>query len=281
VTDSIPDATALETWHGIASRWPGETHSVHAISGTTTIATSGGDLAPSPIASLSKLLSSYAILIGVEEGAVHLDDRIGPDGSTLRHLLAHCSGYAPDDDRQLAPPGTKRIYSNHGIEVAADHLATSSGLPFADYVTEAVLTPLQMNATIPSGSPAHGMRSTGTDLVLFATELMNPTLIAPGTLAEATSAQFGEIGGVLPGFGSQQPNDWGLGFEIRGHKSPHWTGARNHPATFGHFGRRGSLLWIDPVSRVGLVGVGIVDFDAWAIELWPVLSDATLALVGR
>ena len=36
---------------------------------------------------------------------------------------------------------------------------------------------------------------------------------------------FPGLTGVLPGYGHQKPNDWGLGFEIRDAKSPHWTGA--------------------------------------------------------
>jgi CubicO group peptidase (beta-lactamase class C family) len=42
------------------------------------------------------------------------------------------------------------------------------------------------------------------------------------------------------------PNDWGLGFELRDTKEPHWTGTRNSPRTYGHFGGSGSFLWLDP-----------------------------------
>ena len=58
--------------------------------------------------------------------------------------------------------------------------------------------------------------------------------------------QFPGLVGVLPGFGRMDPNDWGLGFELRDAKSPHWTGARNSPRTFGHFGGSGTFLWVDP-----------------------------------
>lgn len=281
VTTPSDESTAAGRWSALAADWPGAAHDVRAVSSTSVLAASGTSGDPWPIASISKLLTTYAILIGVEEGAVALGDEVGPPGSTLRHLLAHASGYGPDDDRVLAEPGTRRIYSNHGMEVAAAHLAASSGMTFDEYLHEAVVAPLRMTTTTLEGSPAHGVRSTADDLVAFCHEVMNPSLIAPATLAEATSAQFGEIPGVLPGYGIQRPNDWGLGFEIRGHKSPHWTGAANHPATFGHFGRSGSLLWIDPVRRLGLVGLGLVDFDRWAVDLWPVLSDATVDLGVR
>ena len=58
--------------------------------------------------------------------------------------------------------------------------------------------------------------------------------------------------GVLPGFGRMEPNDWGLGLELRDGKHPHWTGAHNSPGTFGHFGRSGTFLWVDPERRLAL-----------------------------
>jgi CubicO group peptidase (beta-lactamase class C family) len=73
------------------------------------------------------------------------------------------------------------------------------------------------------------------------------------------------------------PNDWGLGFELRDAKSPHWTGTRNSPETFGHFGGSGSFLWIDPAPGVALMSIGDLDFGDWALEAWPRLSDAVLA----
>jgi CubicO group peptidase (beta-lactamase class C family) len=93
---------------------------------------------------------------------------------------------------------------------------------------------------------------------------------------EATSVQFPGLSGVLPGFGVQRPNDWGLGFEIRGAKTPHWTGTANSPATYGHFGQSGTFIWVDPVYGVALVVLTDRDFGEWAKPLWPALSDAVL-----
>jgi CubicO group peptidase (beta-lactamase class C family) len=83
--------------------------------------------------------------------------------------------------------------------------------------------------------------------------------------------------GVLPGFGRQEPNDWGLGFELRDRKSPHWTGDRNSERTFGHFGRSGTFLWVDPELGVALACLTDLTFGEWAVEAWPALSDAVLA----
>ena len=91
--------------------------------------------------------------------------------------------------------------------------------------------------------------------------------------------QYPGLRGVLPGFGSQNPNDWGLGFEIRGAKHPHWTGSANSPATFGHFGQSGTMLWIDPAAGIALVALADRDFGPWAAAAWPALADAVLAAV--
>src|SRR5437763_9754208 len=84
-------------------------------------------------ASITKLLSGLAVLVAVEEGIVDLDDATGPEGSTLRHLLAHASGLPPDEGPPLLAPERRRIYSNHGIELAARHVGERSGMDFSDY----------------------------------------------------------------------------------------------------------------------------------------------------
>ena len=97
-------------------------------------------------------------------------------------------------------------------------------------------------------------------------------LLAAETLAAMTTPAFPELAGVLPGFGSQDPNPWGLGVEVRGDKSPHWTAPTNSPATWGHFGRSGTFAWFDPEIRLGLVVLTDREFGPWAAEAWPALS---------
>jgi CubicO group peptidase (beta-lactamase class C family) len=72
------------------------------------------------------------------------------------------------------------------------------------------------------------------------------------------------------------PNDWGLGFELRDRKSPHWTGTRNSPATFGHFGAAGTFLWVDPDAGLACAVLTDEPFGPWAVEAWPALGDAVL-----
>lgn len=81
---------------------------------------------------------------------------------------------------------------------------------------------------------------------------------------------------MLPGFGRQQSNDWGLGCEIRDHKDPHWTAPGNSPSTFGHFGQAGSFLWVDPEAQLACAAVSDTPFGPWAADRWPRLSAAVL-----
>jgi CubicO group peptidase (beta-lactamase class C family) len=223
------------------------------------------------------VLTALATWVAVEEGTVAWDDPVGPPGATLAHLLAHASGLAPDGDTVLAAPGTRRIYSSRGFELAADHLAARAEMPFADYLTAAVLTPLGLATTSLGGSPAAGASGPLTDLLALGAELLSPTLVSRETARHVASVAFPGLPGVLPGFGQQDPNDWGLGVEIRDHKHPHWTGRRNSPRTYGHFGRSGSFLWVDPEPGLAVGCLGDRPFGPWAAEKWPALSDAVIA----
>ncbi len=230
-----------------------------------------GDLElPFRWASVTKLATAVAVLVAAEEGIVSLEDPAGPPGSTLRHLLAHASGLPFDGDVPLSRPGTRRVYSNRGIEIAAELVAAAAGMSFAEYFEAVWRFPL-------AGSPAQGVEASLPRLVELARELLAPRLIAAETLAEAATVQFAGLGGVLPGFGRYEPNDWGLGLELRNGKRPHWTGERNSPATFGHFGRAGGFLWVDPQAGVALACLTDLDFGDWAKDAWPKLADAVLA----
>jgi CubicO group peptidase (beta-lactamase class C family) len=242
-----------------------------------TLATIGPGDRSFRLASVTKLLAAYACLIAVEEGTLDLDEPTGPPGVTVRHLLAHAGGYGFDTGVLLLPE-RKRIYSNTGFDALAEHLAHNAGMPAGDYVHLAVFEPLKMFHTDLRGSSlAHGAWSTGADLARFAQELLSPTLVHPDTLALATTVAYPGLAGILPGVGPQNPNDWGLGFEIRSFKTPHWTGTSNSPATFGHFGAAGTFLWVDPAIERSLVVLTDRNFGPWALSAWPPLADAVVA----
>ncbi|WP_069811599.1 serine hydrolase domain-containing protein [Streptomyces sp. TP-A0874] len=257
--------------------WPVPTAAAAVVRADGTVAAHGPTDRRFPLASVTKPLAAYAALVACEEGAVELDEPAGPAGSTIRHLLAHSSGLAFDEDRPMAAPGTRRLYSNAGFEALGDHIAKAAEMPFPEYLRQAVLEPLGMTATDLPGSPAKDAVSSVEDLVRFAAELQAPRLLHPATLAEATRPVHPGLSGVLPGYGQQRPNDWGLGFEIRDGKSPHWTGSMSSPRTFGHFGQAGTFLWIDPDAGAGCVVLTDRSFGPWAVEAWPVFTDAVLA----
>jgi CubicO group peptidase (beta-lactamase class C family) len=237
-----------------------------------------GDTAWCPrIASITKSLVGYATLVAVEEGSLGLDDPAGPAGSTVRHLLAHASGLPFNGRVPIAAPGQRRIYSNTGIEVLGDTLAEATGMTVADYLREGVLAPLGMAATELRGSPAHGAHSSVDDLLRFGRELLAPALIDEATLAEATSEQFPGLPGVIPGMGRYDPNPWGLGFELKDGKAPHWTAPDGSPRTFGHFGGSGTFLWVDPDAGLACVVLTNREFGQWAPPLWSSLSERVLA----
>lgn len=229
-----------------------------------------------PLASVTKPLVALAALVAVEEGTIGLEEPAGPPGSTVRHLLAHASGLPFEGTTPIAKPGRRRIYSNTGFGVLGTHLEAAAGMPVADYLHGAVLEPLAMGATALSGPPGSGASATVDDLALLAAELLTPSLIHRSTWVEATAVVFPGLPGVVPGFGRTPANDWGLGFEIKGTKAPHWTAPQGSPRTFGHFGASGTFLWIDPDAALALVCLTDRDFGPWARQAWPALGQAVL-----
>ncbi|HEX8767295.1 MAG TPA: serine hydrolase domain-containing protein, partial [Jatrophihabitans sp.] len=250
--------------------WP-VPHAAAAVLGPDGVLAEAGDTSMRfPLASVTKPLAALATLVAVEEGAVELDrpvpefapaaldDELTAElGSmTLRHLLAHASGLAPDRRRRAAEVGVRRIYSNVGYDLIGELVTGATGIGFADYLAEAVFGPLRMGTASLAGSPASEGIGSVADLQALLAELLSPSgLLHADTLADARSVQFPGLLGILPGYGGQRPNDWGLGFEIRGDKHPHWTSPRNSPATYGHFGRSGTMFWVDPQAELALVAL--------------------------
>ncbi len=262
----------------LIENWPVPTAAAAVVRADGTLLGSHGPAGQRfPLASVTKPLAAYAALVAYEEGAIDLDEPAGPPGATVRHLLAHTSGLAFDEHRVTASPGERRLYSNAGFEQLGDHIAKATEIPFGEYLRQAVLEPLGMTATSLEGSAAKDGVSTVRDLARFAAEIQAPRLLDARTVAEAMTVQYPGTKGVLPGYGHQNPNDWGLGFEIRDSKSPHWTGSSSSPRTFGHFGQSGTFLWIDPTAGVACVALTDRAFGPWAIEAWPAFTDAVLA----
>lgn len=237
-----------------------------------------------PWASVTKLATAAATLAAVDAGHLGLDDAAGPPAATVRHLLAHASGLDFETTDVRAAPATRRIYSNSGYDALAATVGAAVGMPFDAWLRRSVLDPLGMGATRLQGSPASGLIGPLGDLIGLVEELQRPRLLTGNVTAAMRTVAFPHLPGVLPGFGFQRENDWGLGAEIRDGKQPHWTGPTNSPATFGHFGRSGTFVWLDPLAGVACACVTATEFGPWAKAAWPRLAEAVVAahrLTGR
>jgi CubicO group peptidase (beta-lactamase class C family) len=275
--DRVTAIEELETWP-VPAAAAGALRLDRSSGRVETLFVAGETGRPFRWASVTKPCTALTFVVAMEEGTVGLDDAAGPPGATVAHLLAHASGLGPTGE-VLSPPGRRRIYSNTGFDELSRHLAGRAGMAYEDYLNEGVLEPLGMSGvTVPAdGAASSALSGTLDDLLALARELLRPTLVAAASLDAATAVAFPGLDGVLPGFGPQRPCDWGLGFEVRDGKHPHYTGAANSPATFGHFGQAGGMLWVDPVAGVAAAVLTDRDFGPWAVDAWPRFSDAVLA----
>jgi CubicO group peptidase (beta-lactamase class C family) len=139
------------------------------------------------ICSISKLFTSIAVMRLRDAGKLDLDDRVGeilpwfdientfPDGPaiTVRRILTHSSGLPREagypywtgpeypfptreaiiekleEQETLYPSAEYFQYSNLGLTLAGEIVTEVSGQPFADYVTQNILSPLGLDSTTP------------------------------------------------------------------------------------------------------------------------------------
>lgn len=234
-----------------------------------------------PVASVTKPVVAYGVMLAVEEGAIELDQPAGPEGSTVRHLLAHASGVGFDSREPQKGVEKRRIYSSAGYEWLADVVAEATGMDFPEYLRLGVFEPLGMNDSQLTGSAGHALETSVNDLVAFASEVLNPTLLHPSTVEQMRTEQFPALDGIVPGYGMHKPCPWGLGFEIKGDKGrrggdaareakvkPHWTSESMPASIIGHFGMSGTYLWIAPEEGYAMVALTDRDFGDWAKPLW-------------
>lgn len=276
MTDDLPTAlAAIDGW--------GADHAAAALVGPDGIVASHNDLDHEfRWASVTKLATALAILSAIDDGTIDLDEPAGPPGSTVRHLLAHASGLPFEGEATMAAPGRLRIYSNPGFDALGELLAARAGTSFAAALAARVLEPLGMGGARLVTRPSEGLHGTLADAASLARGLLRPIVVRAETLELARTVAFPGLRGVLPGVGSFDPLDWGLGFELRDGKDPHWTGTRNSPATYGHFGGAGTFLWVDPDLDRALVCLTDRDFGPWALEAWPPWSGTVIATIeGR
>jgi CubicO group peptidase (beta-lactamase class C family) len=134
------------------------------------------------IASITKTFTGTAVMQLRDEGRLHLDAPVttylpelraasGPiEAVTIRRMLSHESGlmgdppgtnwsdavYQGDPMATLArapeiavtvPPNTQQKYSNLAYQLLGEVVTRVTGVPYAEYVRDAILSPLQMSST--------------------------------------------------------------------------------------------------------------------------------------
>lgn len=260
--------------------WPVDTVAAAIVAPDGSVQFHGDRTTVFSLASVTKLLAAAGVHLAAEEGSVVLSNDVGvlaegdtSRGATLADALAHAGGFGPKGVI-LEDPGKRRIYSNGGYDLLAAAVESATEMTFAEYLRLGLFEPLAMTSTVLQGSAAFAGSSTVEDLVAFVRGL--PQLLDSSTISAMTTPYLRELPGVLPGYGRQAPNTWGLGPEIRSAKAPHWTGSKNSPRTWGHFGQAGTFVWVDPDAGVAAIVLTNRTFGEWAIPLWPVFSNAVL-----
>src|SRR5258707_15662020 len=117
----------MGTLDGLAA-WPVPTVAAAVVGPAGVLAQHGDTRRRFALASVTKPLVARAAQIAVEEGVVELDTDAGPPGATVRHLLAHASGYSMHSPELMAEPGQRRVYSNYGFQVLAETIEQASDI---------------------------------------------------------------------------------------------------------------------------------------------------------
>jgi CubicO group peptidase (beta-lactamase class C family) len=126
--------TKLAQSFALTSTWGASNTATGVIDQTGALYISGDTEYRFRLASISKLITAWSALIAVEDGSVSLDDHVGQEGCTLRHLLCHAGGYGFDNGAPIISPGRKRVYSNTAYEMLAAHVSAHVEMEFDEYV---------------------------------------------------------------------------------------------------------------------------------------------------
>jgi beta-lactamase class C len=205
-------------------------------------------------------------------------------------------------------PHLRVVYSNVGVGLLALVVERLSGQPFPAALANLVLKPLGIAGTLgeePARAPARIASDLGehtgtrlealnspfwrslalpwgglvTDaagaLALVRAYAGRPAgFLPPALRAAATQDQSGGVGGGLFGLPPWPRCAWGLGAEVRGDKTPHYTPAAASPRSFGHVGGSGCIAWADPDAGLAWAILGTRTFYAW----WPRMGEIATAL---
>lgn len=255
--------------------WPAGSSAValRLDAGAVHVVDEAGDLeARRPWASVSKL--AVALAFGVEQdwGLHDFTEGLGPRGATLANLLSHSAGLGLEEGDPTSPVGTRRVYSNVGVDLAVAAVVGASSA--AAWLDQRVFSALGMSSTSLEGRPSSGVVGSTSDLATLAVAWLRPDAVSRPTRDRMIAPYIPDLAGVVPGFGRFDPCPWGLGPEVAGAKH-HWMGAWE-PESFGHFGQSGSLALMNAREGIGVVAVAGEAFGPWAVALWPTWTSALL-----
>ena len=223
-------------------------------------------------ASVTKAAVAFGAAAMVAAREVEYGLTAGPEGATLAHLLAHASGLGLEASDRTMAVGSRRIYSNVGIDLAVEALA--HGQPHGTWMRDWVFAPLEMTDTKLLGRAAFGVVGPLTDVAALGTALASSGAIETSR-AQMVAPFLPELAGVVPGFGRFDPCWWGLGVEVHGAKR-HWMGSVATSSAYGHFGQSSTLLLVDPDASLVVAAASEEPFGAWARDLWPRWMDEVM-----
>jgi beta-lactamase class C len=216
-------------------------------------------------------------------------------------------------------PGTELIYSNTGYGVLSRVAEAASGRDFWELAWENVFEPLELHDTIARPGPELDRRigrvldvyGQGRPTEAYNSQYWRDLAIPWGGLYgspddavrfAATFLRHGD-GFILPELANEMITDqvrglpgevqaarvkwpvayWGLGWEIKGSKTRHWTGNLTSPQTFCHYGAAGTLLWADPtLDLAAAIFANRATFHLWPFvpPRWATLSDTLVRAVS-
>lgn len=220
-------------------------------------------------------------------------------------------------------PGEQFNYSDNGFTIAGIMAERVTGLRFGDIVQREVLTPLGMldasmfppedwwpriAAVIGDsaegretaemfnsaeyrrrGAPAGGLFATVRGIVPFLRAFLQQG-VAQGrpwlrreTVAAMMRPQVSGIPGRVGVLYEWPAVEWGLGWDVKGSKTPHWSGTLTSPQTISHEGYAGTLVWADPTRELLCVIFTNHTFaDHWNLKpsKLGIVSDAIVRATG-
>jgi CubicO group peptidase (beta-lactamase class C family) len=217
-------------------------------------------------------------------------------------------------------PGEKLIYSNIGYGIIGRVVEALSGSGYREFVWRTILGPLWMNDSWFGKPPPHiegsvaiveGTDRPGTDLDpyngayfqslghgwggMFATagDIANlaqlfldngKPLLDVGTGLAAIRNWTNGLPGGFERWPAFPTGDWGLGWEIKGARGKHWTGALTSHITFGHIGHSGCFIWADPMlDLICVLLTNRTTSNGWPIagphDRWLAFSEAVVSSI--